>query len=254
MALANKHRLPVAQQNPGSVVVESYRTLSANLQFSSEVGNCLSVLVTSSASGEGRTITAANLAVVSAQGGKRVLLVDADLRNPTLHLQFRLPNVTGLSTMVRSSTLDDHAILQTATDGLYLLPSGPQPGNPLEILSSSDFEQIVSEAQTEFDMIVFDSPPVLAVTDALLLSRVVNGILLVVNTRKTQRSMVQKTIQSIQQVNGNLLGCVLNRTNKVGDRHSYLRHSALNKEEWRGTKPPTGGPNASLSNQPTTNM
>lgn len=254
MALASKHRLPISQANPDSVVVESYRTLSANLQFSTHLTACSSVLIASSSPGEGRTLTAANLAIVSAQEGKKVLLIDTDLRNPSLHLQFRIPNVIGLSTMVRKSTLDPGAIVETGTPGLSIISSGPKPSNPLELLAGLNFKQIVAEAKNQFDMIIFDTPPVLAVTDALLLSRVADGVLLVVNTRKTQRSTVQKTIKALQQVNSPLLGCVLNRTSKPSDRHSYLRHSSSYKAEQAGNVQTQEQPSIPLNNQPTTNL
>ena len=157
--------------NPSSPIAEQYRTIRTNIQFSSAAGQQIkTIVVTSSGPGEGKSTTAANIAVVFAKSGQRVLLVDADLRKPVIHKTFQLDNASGLSTVLSSSESLAESIQRTPVENLSILPSGPKPPNPSEMLSSPRMDQILAEARQLFDVVIFDMPPVVAVTDAQIMS------------------------------------------------------------------------------------
>src|SRR5699024_8546041 len=154
--------------------------------FASVDDDLTSILVTSSGLGEGKSMTAANLAIVNAQQGKKVLLIDADLRKPTVHYTFRLDNLTGLSNiLVGESALED-AIQPSDVDHLYVTTCGPIPPNPSELLASKKMRTVLKQAESHYDLVIFDTPPVLAVTDATILANIVDGSLLVVRSGQTE--------------------------------------------------------------------
>lgn len=221
MPLTNRYPLPIAQTNPRSPVTEAYRTVRTNIQFAGVVQDTNVVLVTSSQSSEGKTSTASNLAVVSAQAGKRVLLIDADLRKPQMHHRFQISNLYGLSSvLIRDSSLPE-AALPTSIDNLWVLPSGPIPPNPSEMLASPAFTSLIEDCCNAYDMLIIDSPPVLAVADALILTRCSDGVLFVVDSQSTNRGQAQKAVASLQQVNARILGVVLNRLSRKGTEGYY---------------------------------
>jgi capsular exopolysaccharide synthesis family protein len=166
---------PIAQTNPKSPITEAYRTIRTNVQFASVISDAKTILVTSSVPGEGKTSTAANLAVVSAQTGKKVILVDTDLRKPQIHLRFQVSNLYGLSSVLIKERSLEECILPSETPGLDLLPSGAVPPNPYEILASKPFTELMERLESEYDMVLLDTPPVLSVADALVLTRSAEG-------------------------------------------------------------------------------
>lgn len=223
MSSGNTNQLPIAQTHPKSPITESYRTIRTNLQFASAVADVKIVMTTSTLPGEGKTSTISNTAIVTAQAGKRVLLVDADLRKPQVHQRFQVSNLQGLSSiLIREGTLAD-CIVNTEVDGLYILPSGPIPPNPSELLASKRFAEVLEEASAQFDLILIDSPPVLVVTDALILGRVANGVIFVLDAQSTNRKLAQRAVSQLQQVDARILGTVLNRMKKQpgSDYHYY---------------------------------
>jgi capsular exopolysaccharide synthesis family protein len=169
-------------------------------------------MVTSSLSGEGKTITAANLAVVFAQSGRRVLLVDADLRKPGVHLVFDLPNAHGLTTLLRSDGVSLDAIAQaTEQDGLRVLTTGPLPPNPAELLGSQRMPAILERLKAGGDLLIFDSPSLEGVTDSAILSSFLDGTIFVIEARRGRRRAIGQGRETLARAGANVLGVVLNR-------------------------------------------
>src|SRR5699024_3622263 len=217
----NTVRQLIAKLNPRSPVSEQYRTIRTNLQFASIDKELESMLVTSSGPGEGKSMTTANLAVVYAQQGKKVLLIDADLRKPTVHYTFRLDNLRGLSNiLVNEATIEDTAY-STGIGNLDVISSGPIPPNPSELLGSKRMEGLIQEANSSYDLIIFDTPPVLAVTDAQILGNVVDGTILVVRSGQTEYELAIKAKEALEPARAKLLGTVLNDREKTSTTNYY---------------------------------
>lgn len=194
-----------------SVDAEQFRVIRTNIDFAlgERTGNA--ILVTSATAGEGKSTNAANLAVVFAQEGKRVLLVDADMRKPSLHLFFATDCMNGLSTILTNGLQWAEVVQDTPVVGLSMLASGAVPTNPSELLSSKGMAVLLSELKQAFDVVIVDAPPILAVTDALILARRCDGVLLVVQAGVANKVLVQKAQVLLQQAQANILGVVLNR-------------------------------------------
>jgi non-specific protein-tyrosine kinase len=191
---------------------EAYRTLRTNIQFSSVDKPVKTLLVTSSSPGEGKSTTTANLAVVLAQTGQKVIVVDTDLRRPVLHKVFSVPNNTGLTTALLGDPTQVAAQLQpTDIDSLSVLTSGPIPPNPSELLGSHRMTALVEAVSAMADIVIFDSPPVLAVTDAAVLARQIDGVLLVADAARTKEHALAAAANELQKTGGNVLGVALNR-------------------------------------------
>ncbi|GAB4556797.1 MAG: CpsD/CapB family tyrosine-protein kinase [Anaerolineae bacterium] len=211
-------------REPRSPVAEAYRSLRTNLEFCSLDEPLRTLLVTSPSPDEGKSTTLANLAVTTAQAGRRVIIADCDLRRPRQHEIFGVSNSVGLTTMVR----DDQALAQpplqeTEVPGLRILPSGPPPPNPAELLASQRMSQIIERLQQEADMVLFDAPPVIAVTDAAVLSTKVDGVLLVINAGTTRREYALRAKELLARVNARLVGAVLNNVAMDETLHAYYQ-------------------------------
>ena len=203
---------PVILQDPQASGAEAYRVLRANLRFAALDHPLRSVTVVSPEPGEGKSTTAANLAAAMAQTGQRVILVDADLRRPTLHQMFGVGNNVGLTTALldTGSELSQH-LQVTALPNLALLTSGPLPPNPSELLSSSRMSTLLHEMSTQADAVILDSAPVLAVADAAILAHLSDGTLLVIDATRTRRGTAQRAAAQLQRTGAHVLGVVLNR-------------------------------------------
>jgi capsular exopolysaccharide synthesis family protein len=205
---------------PKSPISEQYKTIRTNINFSSVDQEMRSIMVTSSGPGEGKSTTAANMAVVFAQQGKNVLLVDADMRKPTAHYTFNVQNTFGLTTVLtRQKTLRE-VIHQTEVDHLDLLTCGPVPPNPAELLSSRSMEEFLVDVYADYDMVIFDTPPILAVTDAQVLANQCHGTILVVSSGTTEVESGQKAKELLQTAKGKLLGVILNNR-EIKDTNYY---------------------------------
>jgi capsular exopolysaccharide synthesis family protein len=178
------------------------------------------MIVTSSGPGEGKSTTTANLAVVFSQQGKRVLMIDADLRKPTVHYTFRTENHVGLSNVLTRQTTLEEAVQTTAQENLWLLTSGPIPPNPSELLGSKGMQNLLEQAKDEYDVVIFDTPPVLAVTDAQILSNLADGVVLVVSSGKTETDAAKKAKELLDSAKAKILGVVLNNK-KQEESHYY---------------------------------
>ncbi|MCV9884496.1 CpsD/CapB family tyrosine-protein kinase [Metabacillus halosaccharovorans] len=205
---------------PKSPIAEQFRTIRTNIQFSNVDDELQTMIVTSSGPAEGKSTTTANLAVVFAQQGKRVLLIDADLRKPTVHYTFRTENHIGLSNVLTRQTSLEEAVTVTAQDKLWVLPSGPIPPNPSELLGSKGMNNLLEQAKREYDVIILDTPPVLAVTDAQVLSNLADGVVLVVSSGKTETDAAKKAKELLESAKSKILGVVLNNK-KVQDSQYY---------------------------------
>lgn len=217
----NKERNLIAHHSPKSPTSEQYRTIRTNIDFSQVDQTLRTIVVTSAGPGEGKSTTANNLGVVMAQQGKKVLMVDADLRKPTAHYTFRLPNTDGLTTVLTRQSKWEDTIAKTEVENLFVLTSGPIPPNPAELLASAMMKNFINQALEIFDVILFDSPPVLAVTDAQVLSSFSDGTVLVVACAQTEVEAAQEAKALLGKAKAKLLGVVLNRKEKKGKAGYY---------------------------------
>ncbi|HWO77450.1 MAG TPA: CpsD/CapB family tyrosine-protein kinase [Bacillus sp. (in: firmicutes)] len=216
---STQSRSLITHINPRSPIAEQYRTMRTNIQFTQVDQTIRSLMVTSSGPAEGKSTTVANLAVVFAQQGKKVLVVDADMRKPTVHYTFRLNNTLGLTNILTKQATLEEAINDSLIENLFVMTSGPVPPNPAELLGSSAMENLLAELYKQFDLVIFDTPPVLAVTDAQILANQCNGTILVVSSGKTEIDYANKSKELLLNAKGKLLGVVLN--NKKDKKGAY---------------------------------
>jgi non-specific protein-tyrosine kinase len=202
----------VTARHPKSPISEAYRVMRTNLQFSSLDRPLHSLVVTSPQPTEGKTTTVANLGVVMAQSGKRVILVDSDLRRPSLHKHFGVSNQDGLtSVLLEDEPMLNGRLQSTGVDNLQILTSGPLPPNPSELLGSQRMQHLLEQLLEHADVVLFDTPPSLPVTDAAVLSTQTDGVLVVTDSGRTRRNTARETVERLQAVGANTLGVALNR-------------------------------------------
>jgi non-specific protein-tyrosine kinase len=208
--MANQPDL-ITLTDPRSPAAEAYRTLRANLTFAALDDPIETLVVTTAAPDNEKGKVLANLAVALAQSERRTILVEADLRRPVLHEIFRVAGEPGLTTMiVDESTLNDPPLQETGVQNLWLLPSGPQPPNPTDLLGSRRMEQAIAALKGRADMVIFDAPPVVSVTDAVVLGTKVDGVLLVVSAGRTRREHTQRAKELLERGHIRIVGTVLN--------------------------------------------
>lgn len=210
----SKIRHLIAQLNPRSPISEQYRTVRTNLQFSNIDNALQAILITSPGPAAGKSITAANLAVVYAQQNMKTLLIDADLRKPTVHYTFRLNNLHGLSNVLINESTIEEAVNKSDIEHLNILTSGPIPPNPAELLASNRMRDVLEQAKKTYDFIIFDTPPALAVADAKILANIVDGTLLVIRSGTTETEDAQKAKEMMSDTTAPILGVVLNDVQK----------------------------------------
>ena len=215
---AQKHQLIVHEQ-PKSPIAEAYRTLRTNIQYAKVDGELKVLLFTSAGPGEGKSTVAANTAVALAQAGHKVILVDCDLRNPVQHHVFHL-NKKGLTNCLVGESPAIELLQETEVPNLRVLTSGPIPPNPAELLGSSRMELALNSLKEIADYIVLDCPPVIAVTDASVLSRKVDGVILVLEANQVRPEMAQKAKELLENAQATILGAILNRA-EIESEHSY---------------------------------
>lgn len=224
----------VTLADPRSPAAEAYKDLRTNIQFSGLDRQLRALLITSARPDEGKSETLANLAVSFAQAGNKVLMIDCDLRRPSLHILFGLEQEPGLSNVIleaggfASSSKNGSGIgsikfpiLETGVPNLRLLPAGLQAPNPAEILGSNLMREIIEQLRGEADYLFFDSPPLLAVTDAAVLSTRLDGVLLTLKANKTKRDDAKEAKEQLEKVRANIVGVVLNEVKSGANRYSY---------------------------------
>jgi capsular exopolysaccharide synthesis family protein len=201
----------ITLSDPRSSAAEAYRSLYINLSFSNQEQPLRTLLVTSAGPGEDKSLTLANLAVVAAQMGQRVVLVDCDLRQPQQHELFGLRNDSGLTSLVTGKAAAE-AALQAVADvaGLHVLPSGPLPASPSQVLAARRLDQILAELAGQSDLVLLDAPPAAAVADASVLATKADGVILVLNAGQTKRDNARRAKEALDKVNAHIIGVVLN--------------------------------------------
>ena len=200
----------VSHVDPRSVVAEAYRSLRTNLAFARAQSRLRSIVLTSPGPADGKSTTAANLAITFAQQGQKTLLVDADLRRAVLDKTFSVPRTPGLTDVIVGVASFEDSVHETSVENLFVMGSGQLPPNPSELLGSARMKDVLAHARDLFDIVLFDSPPLLAVTDAAVLSTIVDGAILVVRTGSTTREAVRRAVALLRNVHSRLLGAVLN--------------------------------------------
>ncbi len=222
----------ITDKNIKSPVSEAYRTLRTNIQFSNIDQKIKTILITSSGPREGKSTTATNLAVTIAQSGKKVLLIDSDLRKPRVHQYFELPNTRGLTTVASTNEEYTSLLCKTHLENLDVLTSGPIPPNPSELLGSEKIKEIFKKASQNYDIVLLDSPPVGVVTDAAVLSTIVDGVLLICASGQVAIDAAKIAKELLQRVKANIIGIILTkvpihegRYYKYSYYHSYYEES-----------------------------
>lgn len=215
-------RILVMAQQGQSAVAEAYRILRTNLQFASVDHPLHKIMITSAVPGDGKTVTVANLGVAQAQAGRRVIIVDADLHKPRQHHHFQLPNNVGLTTALLEEEPNLDFLLQaTEFPNLWVMTSGPMPPNPAELLGSGRMRQLLEQLQERADIILLDSPPVTALSDATILSTQSDGVLMIVDSGKTRAEMAKRALTALHQVGAHIIGVLLNRMPARGSGYYY---------------------------------
>jgi capsular exopolysaccharide synthesis family protein len=223
--LQTSSRKLVALFNPTSMISEQFRTIRTNIKFAMPNKNVQTILFTSASPGDGKTTTAANVAIVYAQEGKKVLIVDGDMRKPSMHYSFHTTNSPGLSNLLSRQWSIEDVVKETGIKGVHLIPCGQIPSNPAELLSSSILDSVLAEMKNKYEVVIFDAPPLLAVTDAQILANKCDGTILVINTGKTTKESLARAIDSLQIAKATILGTILNNYKLKKDRYIYRYYS-----------------------------
>ncbi|MDP4088956.1 MAG: CpsD/CapB family tyrosine-protein kinase [Bacillota bacterium] len=204
----------IVKKEPKSVSAEAYRTLRTNFQFLTMGRNMKKIIITSTESGEGKTITTGNLALSLSQAGKKVLVIDCDLRKPSIHKYFELINSIGFANMVVEK-LRPEEVIHKYSDNLHIITAGKTLINPAELLNVDHISPIFKGLEEGYDNILIDTPPVVSVTDAQLLAAVSDGVIMVLGSGDTNKKLCQKALQLLGNVNANILGVVLNKVTEA---------------------------------------
>lgn len=210
----------IVDKLPKSITAESYRSLRTNIQYSSIDKQVKTLVVTSSNAGEGKSTVAGNLAYTFFQNGKRVLIIDCDLRKPSLHRKFNVSNEVGL-TDVLVGTSELNKVMKKIDDNLYLLTTGTLPPNPAEIIGSNTMENFLDECKINFDYIILDTPPILPVTDSKLLAIKADATVLVVRSEISKSKHVSQAYKELEKVNANVIGTILNDVEMYSEKLYY---------------------------------
>jgi capsular exopolysaccharide synthesis family protein len=205
-----------------SPISEQYRTIRTNIQFAMVDRELKTLVVTSSGPSEGKSTTSANLAIVFANSGKRILLVDADMRKPTVAKTFSIDNSRGISTLLgnRETSLKQ-VIRASGIDNLSLMTSGPKPPNPSELLESNRMTELIQKLKEQYDLVIFDMPPVVAVTDAQIVAAKTDGTIMVIRENVSKKDSLLKAKNLLEMVDANILGVVYNGSKNIVDQGYY---------------------------------
>ena len=210
----------IVQKNPKSIAAEAYRSLKTNIQYSSFDKEYKTIVITSSNPGEGKSTTSGNLALTLAEGESRVLLVDCDMRKPSMHKNFRVTNTYGIADILlqRKKVMD---VAHMYNKNLSIITAGKVPPNPAEMLGSKAMSAFLEEMKEHFDYIILDTPPVQVVADAQILSTKVDGTIIVVRAGVTKKEDVNDTVNTLKKVNANIIGTVLHAVDNSKNKYYY---------------------------------
>lgn len=214
----------ISIKNPKSHAAEAFRTFRTNIQFSSLDEELRTIVVTSTQPGEGKSTVISNLGITMAQSGKRVLLIDCDLRKPTIHKKLGIYNQDGLTTLLAKEKSFQEAIRTTNINNFFVLTSGPIPPNPAELLGSKKMRALIEELKGQFDVILFDAPPVLAVTDAQILATYCDGVVFVASFGQAEKQALITAKELINKVGGKLIGVVINKIPSNSRSYYYYNY------------------------------
>lgn len=217
------------EKNLDSSVIESFKTLRTNILYSSLDKKIKTIMITSSEPAEGKTTTSCNLAVSFAKDGKKTLLMDCDLRKPSVHKLFRISNLTGLTDVLVGEEKLEIALNKYSED-LDILTSGTNPPNPTEILGSKYMETFLEKLKDLYEIIIIDSAPLNAVSDSQILSTKMDGVLMIIRANKTKKDSILEAKDLLEKVNANLLGVVLNGV-ETSHKKSYYYYGNKNEEK-----------------------
>ena len=208
------------EKAPKSIDAEAYRSLRSNIEYSSFDDEYRVIVVTSSVPGEGKSTTSGNLAIALAQSGNSVLLVDCDMRKPSIHKKFKISNAAGTAELLLRKRLFEE-VANKHNENLTIITAGKIPPNPSEMLASRAMTAFIKEMKEEFKYIILDTPPLQAVTDAQVLSTKADGILLVVKAGSTKKDAVLNSVDLIEKVHGKVIGIVLNGVENKNNNYYY---------------------------------
>jgi capsular exopolysaccharide synthesis family protein len=214
----------ISIKNPKSHGAEAFRTLRTNIQFSSLDEEIKTLVVTSTQPGEGKSTVISNLGITVAQSGKKVLLIDCDLRKPTVHKKLGLSNQEGLTTVLAKEKKLDEVLHTTNINNFFVLTSGPIPPNPAELLGSKKMKSFLKELAQYFDMVLIDAPPVLAVTDAQILSTFCDGVVFVAGYGQAEKNAIVRAKELVDKVGGKIIGVVINKVPSNSKNHYYYNY------------------------------
>lgn len=223
--------------DPKSPIAEAFRMLRTNINFSKIDKRIESILVTSTNPTEGKTTITSNLAVCMAQTGKKILLIDTDLRNPQIHHNFDIENTLGVSNVI-SEDIEYTAVIEKieGIDNLDIITAGSIPPNPAELLSSTRMDAFLEKVKNEYDMVLLDTPPVNSVTDAAILSNKVDGVIFVIQSAKTEIKVIKRAKEKLETVNAKILGVVLNKINAKITGYKYYHYNEDTKKPHKKRK------------------
>lgn len=204
----------IDEGSPNSPMSEAFKQLRTNIDFSNVDRDLKVIMMTSSNIGEGKSTASANAAIAFAQTGRRVLLIDGDLRNPSLHLIFHVPNQVGLTTVLSQQKRLEEVIQPAAVADLHLIPSGALPASPTEMLSSKAMKDLLQELKEQYDVIIIDTPPLLVASDAQITAALSDGVILVVHSGKVKKEEARKAKANLDMVNARVIGAILNNVNR----------------------------------------
>ena len=210
----------VMEKAPKSIDAEAYRSLRSNIEYSSFDDEYRVIVVTSSVPGEGKSTTSGNLAIALAQSGNSVLLVDCDMRKPSIHKMFKISNAAGTAELLLRKKLFEE-VANNYNENLTIITAGKIPPNPSEMLASRAMTAFIEEMKNEFKYIILDTPPLQAVTDAQVLSTKADGVLLVVKAGSTKKELVLNSVDLIKKVHGKVIGTVLNGVENKKNSYYY---------------------------------
>ena len=214
------------RDNPSSPIAEAYRKITTNIEFSNVDNEIKTIMITSAKQDEGKTTTICNIAAVMTELKKNILLMDLDLRKPAVHKQFNLSNKTGLTDLLMNKD-DFKSYLQNISPGLDVITTGMVPANPAEIINSRTLKELIKEMAAEYDYILLDAPPVMLVNDPITISTYSNAVILAIEHGKTEKELAKKAVDSLKQVDANIVGAVFNNI-PVSKQNNYYYYRSYN--------------------------